>query len=195
MYSKILVPVDLAHTEKMSKALDTAIYIAKHYNATLCYITVTNTAPSAAAHDPKELAAKLNTFAREHGKLHGIDTDSKVISTADTAVELENRLLEAIKDTGADLVIMASHPPGIGDKLHFLHSNGATTLDASAAGLGGCPFAPGATGNTATEDLIYALQGWPYRNRCKFATASGGSRRHRCPAGGPNGQPPAQCST
>lgn len=128
MYSKILVPVDLSHTEKMSKALNTAIDIAKHYNATLCYITVTNTAPSAAAHDPKELAEKLNTFAQEHGKLHGIDTDSKVISTADTAVELENRLLEAIKDTGADLVVMASHPPGIGDKLHFLHSNGANIV-------------------------------------------------------------------
>ncbi|WP_152205705.1 hydroxymethylglutaryl-CoA lyase [Marinobacter changyiensis] len=41
----------------------------------------------------------------------------------------------------------------------FAIQHGATTLDASAAGLGGCPFAPGATGNTATEDLIYALQG------------------------------------
>ncbi len=128
MYSKILVPVDLSHTEKMSKALNTAVDIARHYNATLCYITVTNTTPSAAAHNPKELAEKLNTFALEHGKLHGIDTDSKVISTADTAVELENRLLEAIKDTGADLVVMASHPPGIGDKLHFLHSNGANIV-------------------------------------------------------------------
>lgn len=41
----------------------------------------------------------------------------------------------------------------------FAVQHGATALDASAAGLGGCPFAPGATGNTATEDLIYALQG------------------------------------
>jgi hydroxymethylglutaryl-CoA lyase len=34
---------------------------------------------------------------------------------------------------------------------------GITRLDASAGGLGGCPFAPGATGNIATEDLVYLL--------------------------------------
>jgi len=33
------------------------------------------------------------------------------------------------------------------------------TFDASAGGLGGCPYAPGATGNLATEDLIYMLNG------------------------------------
>jgi hydroxymethylglutaryl-CoA lyase/(R)-citramalyl-CoA lyase len=34
---------------------------------------------------------------------------------------------------------------------------GATVLDASVGGLGGCPFAPKATGNIATEDLVYLL--------------------------------------
>lgn len=34
---------------------------------------------------------------------------------------------------------------------------GATVLDASVGGLGGCPFAPKATGNIATEDLVYVL--------------------------------------
>jgi hydroxymethylglutaryl-CoA lyase len=36
---------------------------------------------------------------------------------------------------------------------------GVTTYDASAGGLGGCPYAPGAAGNLATEDLIYMLDG------------------------------------
>ena len=36
---------------------------------------------------------------------------------------------------------------------------GVTTFDASAGGLGGCPYAPGAAGNLATEDLIYMLDG------------------------------------
>ena len=36
---------------------------------------------------------------------------------------------------------------------------GVATFDASAGGLGGCPYAPGATGNLATEDLIYMLDG------------------------------------
>jgi hydroxymethylglutaryl-CoA lyase len=37
---------------------------------------------------------------------------------------------------------------------------GVTTFDASAGGLGGCPYAPGATGNLATEDLLYMLDGY-----------------------------------
>jgi hydroxymethylglutaryl-CoA lyase/(R)-citramalyl-CoA lyase len=36
---------------------------------------------------------------------------------------------------------------------------GASTLDASVGGIGGCPFAPRATGNIATEDLVYLLHG------------------------------------
>ena len=36
---------------------------------------------------------------------------------------------------------------------------GATLLDASVGGLGGCPYAPRATGNIATEDLVYLLEG------------------------------------
>jgi hydroxymethylglutaryl-CoA lyase len=36
---------------------------------------------------------------------------------------------------------------------------GVTIVDSSAGGLGGCPYAPGAAGNLATEDLLYMLQG------------------------------------
>jgi isopropylmalate/homocitrate/citramalate synthase len=36
---------------------------------------------------------------------------------------------------------------------------GISTVDASAGGLGGCPYAPGAAGNLATEDLLYMLHG------------------------------------
>ena len=36
---------------------------------------------------------------------------------------------------------------------------GIATFDSSAGGLGGCPYAPGATGNLATEDLLYMLDG------------------------------------
>jgi hydroxymethylglutaryl-CoA lyase len=36
---------------------------------------------------------------------------------------------------------------------------GIRTFDASCGGLGGCPYAPGASGNLATEDLVYALHG------------------------------------
>jgi hydroxymethylglutaryl-CoA lyase len=41
---------------------------------------------------------------------------------------------------------------------------GVRILDSSAGGLGGCPFAPGATGNLATEDLVYLLDGMGIRS-------------------------------
>ena len=37
--------------------------------------------------------------------------------------------------------------------------HGIRTIDASVAGLGGCPYAPGASGNVATEDVVYMLHG------------------------------------
>jgi hydroxymethylglutaryl-CoA lyase len=37
--------------------------------------------------------------------------------------------------------------------------HGVTVIDASAGGLGGCPFAKSATGNLATEDLVWMLDG------------------------------------
>lgn len=42
-------------------------------------------------------------------------------------------------------------------------SLGVTTFDSSVGGLGGCPYAPGATGNVATEDVVYMLAGLGYK--------------------------------
>ena len=39
---------------------------------------------------------------------------------------------------------------------------GVRTIDTSVGGLGGCPYSPGATGNVATEDVLYALKDSPY---------------------------------
>lgn len=45
---------------------------------------------------------------------------------------------------------------------------GITTFDASVGGLGGCPYAPGASGNLATEDLVYLLHGMGYETGVDF---------------------------
>ena len=45
---------------------------------------------------------------------------------------------------------------------------GVRTVDSSVAGLGGCPFAPGAAGNLATEDLVYLLDGLGVRHGVDF---------------------------
>ncbi len=43
--------------------------------------------------------------------------------------------------------------------VYAMLGRGMTVFDSSVAGLGGCPYAPGASGNLATEDLLYMLQG------------------------------------
>ena len=45
---------------------------------------------------------------------------------------------------------------------------GIRTFDSSVGGLGGCPYAPGASGNLATEDLVYMLHGMGYETGVDF---------------------------
>jgi len=65
---------------------------------------------------------------------------------------------------------------------------GVTTFDSSAGGLGGCPFAPGAAGNLATEDLLYMLDGLGVETGVDIAQVSAASREiearldHRLPS-------------
>lgn len=67
-------------------------------------------------------------------------------------------------------------------------SLGVTTLDSSAGGIGGCPFAPKATGNIATEDLIYMLErmghdtGWDLEALLPTAEFLTEQLGHRVPA-------------
>ena len=72
------------------------------------------------------------------------------------------RVLEAIRAERAEARIALHFHDTRGTALANVFAGlmeGVTTFDASAGGLGGCPFAPGAAGNLATEDLVYALQG------------------------------------
>jgi isopropylmalate/homocitrate/citramalate synthase len=55
--------------------------------------------------------------------------------------------------------------------------HGVTTFDSSAGGLGGCPYAPGAAGNLATEDLVYMLDGLGIRTGVSLAGVMDASRR------------------
>jgi len=53
---------------------------------------------------------------------------------------------------------------------------GIATFDASAGGLGGCPYAPGAAGNLATDDLIYMLDGMGIETGVSLTAVSAASR-------------------
>src|SRR5207344_2820508 len=53
---------------------------------------------------------------------------------------------------------------------------GVRTFDSSAGGLGGCPYAPGAAGNVATEDLVYLLQGMGYETGIDLGKVAAATR-------------------
>jgi hydroxymethylglutaryl-CoA lyase len=71
------------------------------------------------------------------------------------------RLIKAVKAEIGDDKLKGLHlhnTRGVGlANVYAALEVGITTLDASLGGLGGCPFAPGASGNIVTEDLVYML--------------------------------------
>ncbi|TMS51909.1 hydroxymethylglutaryl-CoA lyase [Mycobacterium sp. DBP42] len=70
-------------------------------------------------------------------------------------------LIEKVRPLIADLPLGAHFHNTRGAGLASAYAAvqaGVTRLDASVGGLGGCPFAPGASGNIATEDLVYLLR-------------------------------------
>jgi hydroxymethylglutaryl-CoA lyase len=72
-------------------------------------------------------------------------------------------VIETLYDSGVTRAVLALHFHDTrGTALANVYAGlqcGVTTYDASAGGLGGCPYAPGAAGNLATEDLLYLLEG------------------------------------
>jgi len=53
---------------------------------------------------------------------------------------------------------------------------GVATFDSVAGGLGGCPFAPGASGNLATEELLYLLDGLGVHTGVSLSAVAAASR-------------------
>lgn len=111
MYRKIMVPVDLAHLEVIEPALAQVADLARHYRAEVCYVGVTANTPGSVARTPAEYQQKLEAFASEQAKVHGQAVSAKTISTPDPIADLDDELIQAIEDVGADLVMMPTHPP------------------------------------------------------------------------------------
>ena len=100
-----------------------------------------------------------------------VDIAARVVDAGPDEVLLADTIGVAVpRQVGALVVDIARLGVPVGVHLHNTRntgyanalaalSAGATLLDASLGGLGGCPFAPRATGNIATEDLLYLLDG------------------------------------
>ncbi len=81
---------------------------------------------------------------------------------------LVSKLIDAV---GEDFLAMHFHDTR-GTALANIHSSlqlGIRVFDSSLGGLGGCPYAPAATGNVATEDVVYMLHGMGYKTGIDLA--------------------------
>jgi nucleotide-binding universal stress UspA family protein len=121
MYKKIMVPVDLGHTEKLEKAIATAADLSKYYKASAQLVGVTASAPGSVAHNPEEFAKKLNEFAAAEGRTLGVEFGAHAITSPDPARDLDGTLGREAHDIGADLIVMGSHVPGFAE--HLISSN------------------------------------------------------------------------
>ncbi len=122
MYRKVIFPVDMAHIERLTKALQTATDLARHYQAELCFVGVTSTVPGPVGHTPAEYEARLNQFAQEHAT-NGLKTSAKACVSHDPAIDTDKTLLQAIRDLGGDLVIMQTHAPNVLDYIWAGHGD------------------------------------------------------------------------
>jgi isopropylmalate/homocitrate/citramalate synthase len=84
--------------------------------------------------------------------------DTIGVGTPNQVAELVPALLETVPLERLGLHFHDTRGTALANTLAAL-AYGVHIFDTSAGGLGGCPFAPGATGNGATEDLLYVLHG------------------------------------
>ncbi len=133
MYSKIMIPVDLEHTDRLEKALTTAADLSKQYGIPVCYTAVTASTPTSVAHTPDEFSKKLEAFAQSESEKLGLHSaESHTIVDPDPVADLGKKLIKAAHEQGCDLVVMASHIPGVRE--HIFESNaGSVALHADVS--------------------------------------------------------------
>lgn len=121
------------------------------------YVSVVVTCPFSGRVDPR----RVRDVSRELVQMGCYEVSLGDTTGAGTPANIRGMLEEVAKEV--DVGILAGHfhdtngtaTANIMTALDF----GLRTFDASVGGLGGCPYSPGATGNVATEDVVYALTG------------------------------------
>ncbi|HZM53348.1 MAG TPA: hydroxymethylglutaryl-CoA lyase [Vicinamibacteria bacterium] len=84
--------------------------------------------------------------------------DTIGVGVPSQVTDVMGRLMEAMPQTALAVHFHDTRGTALANVLAALQQ-GIEVVDSSAGGLGGCPYAPGASGNLATEDLLYMLHG------------------------------------
>jgi hydroxymethylglutaryl-CoA lyase len=129
----------------------------KHKLRVRGYISCTLGCPYEGAIDPKNVAwlagrlIELGCYEISLGDTTGVGTPGKAQEMVDSVAEKvqHERLAAHFHDTYGQALA----------NILAVMERGITVIDSSVSGLGGCPFAPGSSGNVASEDLLYMLKG------------------------------------
>ena len=122
MYSRILVPVDLDHADKLGKALDLAGKTAQESDASVFYVSVVDAVPTASSRTEGDKAKELlDSFAADQAHRYGIKVSDHVALRGDLHLKIGQDIIETAKQIDCDLIVMASHVPGL--KEHVIASN------------------------------------------------------------------------
>lgn len=115
MFTKVMVPVDLAHADGLEKALAVAADLSQRHGAEAVLVGVTPSSPTEIASSPEAFGERLSRFAADRSAALGAAFGSRVEVSHDVAVDLGVCLSRAADAIGADLIVMASHTPGLAE--------------------------------------------------------------------------------
>ncbi len=117
MYKTILVPVDLRIYRDLEKSVAVAADLGRHYRASVTLLGVSGTGPNIVAADPEEYAKRVAEYAAAKSVQYDFAFAHRHVTSVDPSVELQRRIQAVADEIGADLVVMASHRPGVLDYL------------------------------------------------------------------------------
>ena len=143
--------------ESLAMACDGLRFSREQGRAAQAMIAVAWGCPFSGPTDPARVVAMARQLA---------DVGSHEIGLADTigiahpyeVERLVTQVRAAVPGVPIRVHLHDTRGMGVANALAAVRA-GATILDASIGGTGGCPFAPGSAGNVATEDLAYAIEG------------------------------------
>ncbi|KAG9091234.1 hypothetical protein FRC06_000652 [Ceratobasidium sp. 370] len=124
------------------------------------YVSTVISCPYDGETDPK----RVRDVARELVQMGCYEVSLGDTVGTGTPATMTAMLNEVVKDVPVGLIAAHNHDTfgmGISNVIAAVEA-GVRTVDSSVAGLGGCPYSPGATGNVATEDVVHALHGCGY---------------------------------